>query len=448
MQPNQSTIKTTPTLKRAHFDTTITRGLCHQRASGSQLAARGCSAALRIGTIRIAPMVVSCCVPLKRSVLEVSRRALGALLVTSLLLVGKVQAQTRIRVELPFPDLPGFVTLRCDFHLHTVFSDGNVWPTIRAEEAWRDGLDAIALTDHIEYAPHKNEIAVNHARPYEIGRAHGETLGVIVIRAGEITRGEPPGHLNALFLTNVAAVNEADPIAAVKVAFEQGGFLFWNHPGWKQPGRKSVWYAEQEQFFTNGWLRGIEIVNGTEYDAIAHQWCLDKKLTMLGNSDIHDPVGFHYGAKPGEWRPMTLVFAKARTPEAIREALFARRTAVFSRDRLIGEAQFLEPLFQNSIEIVTPEIRFRGKGRALVQIRNKSPMNFELRFDSKLPGLSVPGKVVLAAGKVSLVDVRAGAGRASGEQEVTLPCKVENALVTPDEVLSTALRLKVQFDTD
>ena len=392
--------------------------------------------------------IIKSALKLKRCVLELSLRALGALLVASLSPVAAAQAQTRTRAELPFPDLPGCVTLRCDFHLHTVFSDGQVWPTVRAEEAWRDGLDAIALTDHLEYTPHKNDIPINYGRPYEIALAYGEALGVIVIRAGEITRGEPPGHLNALFLTNVAALNQTNPVAAVKAAFEQGAFVFWNHPGWKQPGGKSVWYAEQEQFFTNGWLRGIEIVNGTDYDAVAHQWSLDKQLTMLGNSDAHDPMGFDYGRAPGALRPMTLVFAKARTPEAIREALFARRTAVFTADRLIGEAQFLEPLFQKSIEIVTPEIRIRGKGRALVQIRNKAPMNFELHFDSKLPGLTVPEKVMLAAGKVSLLEVRAASGRASGEQEVMLPCKVENALVTPNEFLGTALRLKVKFDAD
>ena len=30
-----------------------------------------------------------------------------------------------------FPDIPGYKTLKCDFHTHTVFSDGSVWPDIR-----------------------------------------------------------------------------------------------------------------------------------------------------------------------------------------------------------------------------------------------------------------------------------------------------------------------------
>ena len=57
---------------------------------------------------------------------------------------------TRARTPVNLPDIPGYVTLKCDFHIHTVFSDGLVWPTVRVEEAWRQGLDGIAMTDHLE----------------------------------------------------------------------------------------------------------------------------------------------------------------------------------------------------------------------------------------------------------------------------------------------------------
>ena len=109
-------------------------------------------------------------------------------------------AQTRIRSEVHFPDIPGYVTLKCDFHMHTVFSDGQVWPTVRVEEAWRQGLDAIAITDHIEYKPYKDDVSTNYSRSYELAKASAESLNLILIKAAEITRGEPPGHLNALFL--------------------------------------------------------------------------------------------------------------------------------------------------------------------------------------------------------------------------------------------------------
>ena len=46
-------------------------------------------------------------------------------------------------ILIEFPDVPGYLTLKCDLHMHTVFSDGSVWPNIRVQEALRDGLDAI-----------------------------------------------------------------------------------------------------------------------------------------------------------------------------------------------------------------------------------------------------------------------------------------------------------------
>ena len=55
-------------------------------------------------------------------------------------------------------EIPGYVTLKCDFHSHTVFSDGEVWPTFRIREAIEDGIDVVAITDHLEYHPHKKYV--------------------------------------------------------------------------------------------------------------------------------------------------------------------------------------------------------------------------------------------------------------------------------------------------
>jgi 3',5'-nucleoside bisphosphate phosphatase len=38
------------------------------------------------------------------------------------------------------PDIPGYITLKCDFHMHTVFSDGHVWPSFRVNEAERESV--------------------------------------------------------------------------------------------------------------------------------------------------------------------------------------------------------------------------------------------------------------------------------------------------------------------
>ena len=63
--------------------------------------------------------------------------------------------------RIAIPDVAGYVTLKCDFHVHTVFSDGDVWPTFRVQEALADGLDAIALTDHVEYQPKGEYVSKN-----------------------------------------------------------------------------------------------------------------------------------------------------------------------------------------------------------------------------------------------------------------------------------------------
>ena len=86
------------------------------------------------------------------------------------------------------PNIPGYVTLKCDFHLHTVFSDGNVWPTVRIDEALRDGLDAIAITDHLEYTPKKDYIPVDLNAAWKIGEKYAKERNLILVHGAEITR--------------------------------------------------------------------------------------------------------------------------------------------------------------------------------------------------------------------------------------------------------------------
>ena len=100
-----------------------------------------------------------------------------ALAVTCLM---SAQAQRRHEIQVPNPD--GYTTLKCDFHMHTVFSDGLVWPTVRVDEAYREGLDAISLTEHIEYRPHKKDIVADHNRSYELSQKQAKKLGILLIR--------------------------------------------------------------------------------------------------------------------------------------------------------------------------------------------------------------------------------------------------------------------------
>ncbi len=147
---------------------------------------------------------------------------------------------SRMRSEIHIPDFNGYQTLKCDFHIHTVFSDGKVWPDIRVAEAWQEGLDAIAITDHIEYRPNREILKGDLNESYKIAKRAGDAIGFMVIHGAEITRSKPLGHLNALFISDAMPMDVKEPLEAIDEAIRQGAFIMWNHPGW--PDDKSTMY--------------------------------------------------------------------------------------------------------------------------------------------------------------------------------------------------------------
>ena len=62
------------------------------------------------------------------------------------------------RNEITIPSVNGYNVYKADFHTHTIYSDGEVTPALRVEEAWNDGLDIIAITDHMEYRRIEREL--------------------------------------------------------------------------------------------------------------------------------------------------------------------------------------------------------------------------------------------------------------------------------------------------
>lgn len=280
------------------------------------------------------------------------------------------------RTELHLPGLSGYQTLKCDFHIHTVFSDGTVWPTVRIDEAYREGLDVIALTEHIEYRPHKEDIKASHNRSFEIAEKAAKSKGIILIKGSEITRSMPPGHSNAIFLTDADALDCTEYMDAFNAAKGQGAFIFWNHPGWdaQQPDT-TLWWKEHTTLFDGGYMKGIEVVNG-KYFPEAHRWCLEKNLTMLGNSDVHQPIQSNVDFTKGQHRTMTLVFAKERSDAGIREALDNRRTVIYFNDNVIGRAEHLKELFENSLEIESVK---KTDNEIRISLFNKTDLKFVLK---------------------------------------------------------------------
>ena len=194
--------------------------------------------------------------------MKVKKVLVSAFLLATCLM--NVQAQRRNEIQVP--DLDGYTTLKCDFHMHTVFSDGLVWPTVRVDEAYREGLDAISLTEHIEYRPHKKDIVADHNRSFDLCQKQAEKLGILLIRGSEITRPMAPGHFNAIFLADSNPLEQKEYKDAFNEAKKQGAFIFWNHPGWaaQQPDT-TKWWPEHTELYNEGCMHGIEVANGPLY---------------------------------------------------------------------------------------------------------------------------------------------------------------------------------------
>jgi len=375
--------------------------------------------------------------PVRVSILALAGLFLGAAAL-------QAQMPVRARKEISFA-APGFQVLACDFHMHTVFSDGNVWPSVRIEEAWLDGLDAFAITDHVEYQPHKDDIPTKHGRSFDLTAPAARELGLLPIRAAEITRKLPPGHFNALFAGPIQPFEDKDWRLALQAAAGQKAFVFWNHPSFQHPKGISEWFPEHDEILSKGWMQGIEVVNGDTYYPESHRWCLEKNLTMMGNSDVHDPIAMVYGPAFGNHRPVTLVLARERTEAGIREALFERRTVVWWRQILIGRPEHLGPIFEASAEPLLKDIVVPLKGRTLVQVRNRSSVDLEIIFGQVPVEIILPTRAVLPAGRVARIEMKAKQGTKPGRGSFEIPFRVANLLVAHNEGLPVKAKVDVTF---
>lgn len=329
-----------------------------------------------------------------------------------------------------FPDVPGYHTLVCDFHVHTVFSDGSVWPDVRIEESERDGLDCLAVTDHLEYQPHADDIPhPDRNRSYELAVEYADESDLIVLRGAEVTRSMPPGHSNAIFIDDVNPLLVEDALAAFREAGRQGGFIFWNHPHWtaQRPDGVAALTDFHRRLIDENLLHGIEVVNHRTYSDEALQIALDHDLTILGTSDIHGLVDWDFDIPEGGHRPVTLVFAEERSAEGIRAALDDRRTTVWYDDLLIGRSEHLVPLIEASVTVDTTEYS-EDSSVLWVTFANESDAPFLLRNRTDYTFHDVAGIVTVAPRSTTTVRVKPG----ERVPRFELTFEVLNALTAPN----------------
>lgn len=317
------------------------------------------------------------------------------------------QIEKAVRKLVSVPDIDGYKTLKCDFHMHTVFADAHVSPTGRVREAWQDGLDVIAMSEHLAVHKSPGIKLKDYNLPINQAVKEGKKWGLIVVPAVEITRTKPFGHMNALFIKDPNVFEETrykvdengkllrdkngkripnpTEMDDFRKAEAQGAFMLWNHPGW--PDGKSTLYPLHKQLIKEGRIHAVELFNGFEWYPKVLDWFDEYKLPMMANTDIHDTSKFAYGE---QIRPMTLVFAKEYTLESLREALFAGRMVAFFDKKLAGDSKYICSLISNSLKV-----RVIDEKKGVLEVTNISDIEFQTIFgDHMSPVVFYPRKAI------------------------------------------------------
>ena len=308
------------------------------------------------------------------------------------------------RTEIFLPQVNGYNVYKADLHTHTLYSDGSVMPAFRVLEAWQQGLDIIAITDHLE-SRRTEEVMVKYLKKYiseeypeaintfialeptPVGsimvdlnfgvkavQKEAEKYGLTVIPGGEISRcGATIGHFNALFIEDCNAIYDPDPLTSIRNAKAQNALVMHNHPGYR---RTNIDYSEVEkQAYAEGLIDGVEVMNGSSFYPGVIDRVQDRDLFIAACTDVHGAN--KYGAFE---RPMTFIFAKDKSLESIREALEARRTLAYGFNTLSGDEQLLKDFFAAGVKVEV--IRESSSGTELM-LTNTTPLTYIIKQEGK-----------------------------------------------------------------
>jgi predicted metal-dependent phosphoesterase TrpH len=374
----------------------------------------------------------------------------GAVIAPQAISHGAAQVGSEVTARhIVFPDTADYQTMVVDLHTHSAFSDGHVWPKIRVEEALRDGLDAMAVTEHLEFQPHLQDIPHadrNRAYIETTGAAQGSSL--IVIPGAEITRDAPAGHMNAIFISDANALLQvnnppADPTDmrgyfdaasawpaqnAVDAASEQNGFVFWNHPYWSTQKADAI--ARMNDFhkanIKAGKLHGIEIANTHDYSDEAFAIALKHDLALIGVSDVHDLIDWDYAPNEGGHRPVNLVLVEDKTAEGLKQALFAKRTLVWFKNLLIARKAEMDAMLAASIQVTSAAYR-EGTQVLDFTVTNTSDARFELENRSQVTFMGNADTVTIEPNGTTNLSIKPG----KTVEVLQLEFSVRNALIAP-----------------
>lgn len=326
------------------------------------------------------------------------------------------------RQEIIFPKVGDYNVYTADLHTHTIYSDGCVTPGYRVREAWRDGLDIVAITDHIEYRkterelyqfmdgyikeeyrglpkgvntniaktkPDERGILVNLNIGYEMAKQEGDKFGIMVIRGAEITRGD--NHFNVLFTEDNNKIYDIDTEQSIRNAIKQGAFVSHNHPT-RDKNTATEMTPLAEELHAKKLFNGIEVGNSLWARDWLFSYCIDNGYAPISGTDMHGTTAekFHQSGNESVYRDMNLILAEKRDEKSIKEALFAGRTIAYHNNKLIGKEEYLIELFKASVNI---SYSYDTNDATIVVLTNKSSFPYEIKYGKRTAVIHAMGAV-------------------------------------------------------
>ena len=255
------------------------------------------------------------------------------------------------------PKRGGYEVIAADLHVHSFLGDGMLSPFALAERARRQGLDAIAITDH-------NRVFVAKA-----GRWYSRVIGGPTVIVGEEVTA-PGFHINALGINKYVPWKQS-ATEVIEEIHRQGGVAIAAHP------TRRFWTELNGNVVMQ--LDAAEVVHANEYASRGQRHELrsfyqqaehdGRHLTALGSSD------FHWFNSLGICR--TYVFVRQNDEAEILAALRAGRTVVYDREgNAYGNAELIRLLQDQPIVRDTGDYNYRGSGTVDVITRTLGWLGF------------------------------------------------------------------------
>ena len=279
-----------------------------------------------------------------------------------------------------FPKAGEYQVLLGDFHTHTCTDgcEGNHTPEGKAREAWADGLDVLAITDHY---------TVN---AYPAARPEAERLELLLIPGEEIPVEDSAFVGHVISLGPARAMKGPSLNGLLRAIRSADGLTILAHPYYEKGDERC---AAAVAALAAGLFDGVELhsastcrshahgattLAGATYFERAWEWHKQYGLTLFACSDSH----YYTAWEPSAERARTIIFAAEKTWPAVRDALRQGRTLAWFDGAVWGDRQWLDALWETSVEWPSTCALLVRENRRLTEmsVTNKSQFPFEVQI--------------------------------------------------------------------